>query len=78
VVRGGPGERRAFLDRAMLAVFPGHMHRLAAYGRALLQRNRLLASSAAGRERIDLTLLESWEENSCRKEAASCSTGAFM
>jgi DNA replication and repair protein RecF len=62
VVRGGPGERRAFLDRAMLAVFPGHMHRLAAYGRALLQRNRLLASSAAGRERIDLTLLESWEE----------------
>ena len=62
VVRGGPGERRAFLDRAMLAICPGHMQRLAAYGRALQQRNRLLASSAAGQEKMDTTLLESWEE----------------
>lgn len=62
VVRGGPVERRAFLDRAMITVCPGHMQRLAAYGRALKQRNRLLGSALAGGRRPDSELLDSWDE----------------
>ncbi len=62
VVRGGPGERRAFLDRAMLTVYAGHMQRLAAYGRALKQRNRLLASAAGSGGRADRDLIDAWDE----------------
>jgi DNA replication and repair protein RecF len=58
VVRGGPGERRAFLDRAMILLFPGHVRSLASYGRALKQRNALLSQPGD----IDEALLESWEE----------------
>lgn len=62
VIRGGPGERRSFLDRALVSVRPGHIQRLAAYGRALKQRNHLLASSIAEYRRIDPALLDSWDE----------------
>jgi DNA replication and repair protein RecF len=58
VVRGGPGERRAFLDRAMILLFPGHVRYMASFGRALKQRNALLAQPGE----IDEALLESWEE----------------
>jgi DNA replication and repair protein RecF len=62
VVRGGPAERRAFIDRAMITSFPGHMQRLAGYGRALKQRNHLLATAARSGGRIDGELIESWDE----------------
>jgi len=62
VVRGAPGERRAFLDRAMIALFPGHLHHLAAYARALRQRNRLLAEVRDGTAPRDGELLETWDE----------------
>jgi len=55
---GGPGERRAFLDRAMILLSPGHVRYMASYGRALKQRNALL--TAIGE--MDEALLESWEE----------------
>jgi DNA replication and repair protein RecF len=61
VVRGGPADRRAFLDRAMVTLYPSHIHQLAAYGRALKQRNRVLAAARDG-SRIDEALLDSWEE----------------
>jgi DNA replication and repair protein RecF len=58
VVRGGPGERRAFLDRAMILLLPGHVRYMASYSRALKQRNALLTNPGE----MDEALLESWEE----------------
>ena len=60
VVRAGPADRRAFLDRAMVTLYPGHVSYLAAYGRALKQRNRVLAS--AGEGKAGGNLLDSWDE----------------
>ncbi len=62
VVRGGPADRRAFLDRAMASLYPGHVRSLASYGRALRQRNRVLAEIAAGTRPAGAGLLESWDE----------------
>ncbi|MBN2338722.1 MAG: DNA replication/repair protein RecF [Acidobacteria bacterium] len=62
VVRGGPADRRAFLDRAMVSLYPGHVRALASYGRALRQRNRVLAELGAGARPADAGLLESWDE----------------
>ena len=62
VVRGGPGERRAFLDRAMILLFPGHMRYLSSYSRALKQRNRMLSEANESGRSLDDALLESWEE----------------
>ncbi len=62
VVRGGPAERRAFLDRALVNVCPTHMQHLAGYGRALQQRNHLLSSALARGRKVDGTLLSSWDE----------------
>jgi len=62
VVRGGPAERRAFLDRAMITAYPGHMQRLAAYGRALKQRNHLLGAALGSGRKMDRAALDSWDE----------------
>jgi len=62
VVRGAPADRRAFLDRAMVSIYPGYVADLAAYDRALKQRNRILTCALEGRGRIDGNLLESWDE----------------
>ncbi len=62
VVRGGPGERRAFLDRAMVLLFPGHLRYLASYARALKQRNRVLSEAYDSGRAVDGAFLESWEE----------------
>lgn len=61
VVRGGPADRRAFLDRAMVSLYPGHVSCLAAYGRALKQRNTILASVREGQGGSG-HLLDSWDE----------------
>jgi DNA replication and repair protein RecF len=61
VVRGGPADRRAFLDRAMAILYPGHVNALAGYGRALKQRNKIL-STPGGEEGFDERLLDSWDE----------------
>ena len=63
VVRGGPADRRAFLDRAMVSLYPGHVRCLASYGRALKQRNSFLASIREGKGSADGTLLDSWDES---------------
>jgi DNA replication and repair protein RecF len=62
VVRGAPADRRAFLDRAMVTLYPGHVHCLAVYGRSLKHRNRVLASRLEGRGGMDENLLDSWDE----------------
>lgn len=62
VVRGGPAERRAFVDRAMATLYPGHVRYLATYGRALRQRNQLLAVAREDRRKIDERILGSWDE----------------
>ncbi|HYK87913.1 MAG TPA: DNA replication/repair protein RecF [Acidobacteriota bacterium] len=62
IVRGGPGERRAFLDRAMVTLFPGHLRLLASYGRAVRQRNRILSQRGETQGRNDDALLDSWDE----------------
>ncbi|MBZ5494823.1 MAG: DNA replication/repair protein RecF [Acidobacteriia bacterium] len=67
VVRGGPVERRAFLDRAMITAYPGHMQRLAAYNRALRQRNHLLGTMRKSAGKTERELLESWDEKLARE-----------
>jgi DNA replication and repair protein RecF len=62
VVRGGPADRRAFLDRAMVTLYPGHVTQLAVYGRSLKQRNRILSEAREGRGRINNDLIDSWDE----------------
>ena len=57
VVRGGPDERRRFLDRGLLGLEPGHRKRLGEYRRLVQQRNALLRSGP-GRQ----AEMESWEE----------------
>ena len=43
---GAPAERRRFLDRLVLALFPGHSRHLSDFEKAMRQRNRLLSDSA--------------------------------
>ncbi|HSW39200.1 MAG TPA: DNA replication/repair protein RecF [Acidobacteriota bacterium] len=62
VVRGGPADRRAFLDRAMVNLFPGHLRNLAMYGRAVKQRNRIMASIRDGTGHSNEKLMDSWDE----------------
>ena len=62
VVRGGPGDRRAFLDRAMVFLYPSHVVNLASYSRALRQRNNILGDIRDGKAVSDAALLESWDE----------------
>jgi DNA replication and repair protein RecF len=62
IVRGAPADRRAFLDRAMISLYPGHIGCLATYGRALKQRNRILLMEREGKQNVDDDLLDSWDE----------------
>ena len=62
IVRGAPAQRRAFLDRGMVTIYPAHVRQLASYGRALKQRNRLLTAARDSGVSPDEPLLESWEE----------------
>lgn len=53
IVRGGPDERRRFLDRGIAGIRTGYLGELARYARALKQRNALLQQSG-GAARRDL------------------------
>jgi DNA replication and repair protein RecF len=69
VVRESPGDRRAFLDRGIIPLLPSHIRCLAAYGRALKQRNRVLADARNRGIRLDDAHLESWDEALVRNGA---------
>ena len=62
VVRGAPADRRAFLDRAMVSLFPGHIACLAAYSRALKQRNNILGAIRDGKKTYEPRLIDAWDE----------------
>jgi DNA replication and repair protein RecF len=57
VLRGGPEERRRYLDRGLLGLDPGYLRRLGEYRRCLQQRNALLR--AGGERSVEMA---SWEE----------------
>jgi len=69
VVRGGPADRRAFLDRAMVSLYPGHLAGLAAYGRALKQRNNILSGIRDGKTTYESQLIDAWDEALARSGA---------
>jgi DNA replication and repair protein RecF len=62
IVRGSPSERRAFLDRAMVSIYPGHLRRLGVYNRVLKQRNELLRHARDRGTTPDPSQLETWDE----------------
>jgi DNA replication and repair protein RecF len=62
VVRGAPADRRAFLDRAMVTIYPGHVHNLAVYGRSLKQRNRMIGQALDRQGGVEEKLMDSWDE----------------
>jgi DNA replication and repair protein RecF len=61
VVRGGPADRRAFLDRAMASLYPGHIAGLAAYSRALKQRNNILGAVRDGKTTYEPQHIDAWD-----------------
>ena len=64
LVKDGPAQRRAFLDGAISQVMPRYLRMLADFGRAVSQRNSLLADMAShpGMEE----LLEVWDRSFAR------------
>lgn len=58
VLRGGPEERRRFLDRGIVGLQPSFLRVLGEYRRVLQQRNALLRSGPHGRE----AELRAWDE----------------
>ncbi len=65
IVRGGPEERRKFIDRGIVGVKTAYLKTLVEYRRAVRQKNRFLADSArgfAGKNGGFLIELEAWNE----------------
>jgi DNA replication and repair protein RecF len=60
LVKGGPAERRDYLDTMLLQLAPTHYQHLHDFNRILVQRNHLLRSIADGRALKDQ--LEGWNE----------------
>ena len=54
ILRGAPEERRRFLDRGIASIDPAYLEAVSRYGRALKQRNALLASG-------DTSSLNAWD-----------------
>ncbi len=66
LVKGGPEERRRFLDAAICQVRPSYMSTLMRYGRVLAQRNALLKG---WRQMPDEDGLSVWDERLAREGA---------
>lgn len=64
LVRGGPSLRREFVDSALCQVKPGYAALLAAYRRALFQRNALLKDIPRHAELLDT--LQIWDDRLCQ------------
>lgn len=60
IVRGGPDERRRFLDRGLASLRLGYLRDLTRYGRVLKQRNALLQRVSDGSEKR--SSLDAWDE----------------
>lgn len=60
IIRGGPEERRRFLDRGVASIQRGYIEQLGRYQRVLKQRNALLQSIAA--RTASAGALDPWDE----------------
>jgi DNA replication and repair protein RecF len=72
---GPPGDRRRFLDRLVLAVDAGHAARVAAYERAMTERNRLLEQGGEARwlDAVETQLAETGVAvAAARREVVGC------
>jgi len=62
VVRGGPEERRRFLDRGVVGLRPSYLRSLGEYRKVLQQRNALLRASADRASPGAAAQLDAWDE----------------
>ena len=69
VVRGAPADRRAFIDRAMVSLYPGHINNLGEYSRALRQRNNILGAIRDGKKAYEESFIDAWDEALARSGA---------
>ncbi|MFH1531796.1 MAG: DNA replication and repair protein RecF [Pseudomonadota bacterium] len=76
LIKGGPEERRRFLDRAAYREDPAHLERVQVYRELLSQRNTLLREFGIGR--LPAGLLESYEEQLIRRGAELTATRARL
>ncbi len=60
IIRGGPEERRRFLDRGIATIQPAYLSELTRYGRALQQRNALLQKVSSGE--ASKSLIDPWDQ----------------
>jgi DNA replication and repair protein RecF len=72
LVKGSPGERRRYLDRAIYREDPAHLGRVQEYQDLVRQRNSLLKET--GYRRPPAGLLESYEEQLLRRGAELTAT----
>jgi len=76
LIKGGPDERRRFLDRAVYREDPAHLGRVQEYRDLVSQRNALLREFGIGR--LPAGLLESYEEQLLRRGAELTATRARL
>jgi DNA replication and repair protein RecF len=69
IVKGDPGNRRAFLDDLLVARAPRFAGVRADYDRVLRQRNALLKSASLARRNADLSTLDVWDMHLARTGA---------
>ncbi|MBI4853272.1 MAG: DNA replication and repair protein RecF [Acidobacteria bacterium] len=63
IVRGEPSERRRFLDRGVLSLFPSYLKTLSEYNRILKQKNVLLKQAQENPQpKKFFDLIETWNE----------------
>jgi DNA replication and repair protein RecF len=62
VLRGGPEERRKFLDRGVVGLSPSYLRSLGEYRRVLQQRNALLRGGSGRPPGGRAAQLEAWDE----------------
>lgn len=60
IVRGGPEQRRRFLDRGIASIDPSHLQAIGRYAAVVKNRNAVLASIRSRRE--GKATLEAWDE----------------
>lgn len=67
VLRGGPEERRKFLDRGLVGLRPSYLRSLGEYRRSVQQRNALLRTARPGVTPDMRRQLDAWDERLAEK-----------
>ena len=63
VIRGGPHERRRFLDRGLVTITPAFLNTISQYNHIIKQKNRLLAEAAkSDRPQSYQNQVEAWNQ----------------